>query len=104
MPKHDKTSVFAAERLEPMTQAEYDAEKAAQAAAEPAPAPGPRKVRIDLTPSVHARLQAYQRAMSFRREADDRARTWVTLNEVMEALLDLADTQAKLIAEALEGK
>lgn len=104
MPKHDKTSVFAAERMEPMTEAEYQAEKAGQDAPQASETPAPRKVRIDLTPSVHARLQEYQRAMSFTRRSNDKARPWVTLNETMEYLLDLADAQAQLLAEVLDGK
>ena len=61
-------------------------------------APAYKKVRVDLAPPVHKRLQDRQRALAFARGR------WVTFTEVFEELLEMADAQDAMVADALEGK
>ena len=61
-------------------------------------APAPKKYRVDLARSVGDRLQERQRALAFAKGR------WVTMSEIIEDLLDMADTQDRMIADALEGK
>ena len=60
--------------------------------------PRRKKVTVDLSPVTHARLQRYQYQCNVARGR------WVTLSEIIDNLLDLADMQAAMVADALEGK